>query len=119
MYIEQVKGNELRAKRKELGITQESLANELKVTRNTVARWEREEMSIPPYLELALLSIENRYVFKNVMLKLTKDGGFVSEDELIEELNKIPNFWNKIKLENLIESDPEIRKIIESKLDPK
>ena len=51
-------GDELREKRQSLGMTQEQLAAELKVAANTVARWERGERSIPPYLDLALESIE-------------------------------------------------------------
>ena len=54
-------GNELREKRKELGITQEQLAKELSVASNTIARWEREEMKIPPYLHLAIETIEQKY----------------------------------------------------------
>lgn len=51
-------GSELREKRKQLKLTQEQLAGELKVTANTVARWERSEMAIPPFLELAIKTIE-------------------------------------------------------------
>ncbi len=51
-------GDELRDKREALGMTQEQLATELKVAPNTVARWERGERSIPPYLDLALETIE-------------------------------------------------------------
>ena len=51
-------GDELREKRQSLGMTQEQLAAELKVAPNTVARWERGERSIPPYLDLALETIE-------------------------------------------------------------
>lgn len=51
-------GSELREKRKQLKLTQEQLAQELKVTANTIARWERSEMAIPPFLELAIKTIE-------------------------------------------------------------
>lgn len=60
-------GKELKEKRKDLNFTQEQLANELQVTANTVARWEREEMKIPPFLHLALESIERK--IKNSNLK--------------------------------------------------
>ena len=51
-------GKELKEKRNELTLTQEQLAKELNVTSNTVARWERGEMKIPPFLHLALETIE-------------------------------------------------------------
>jgi len=53
-----MKGAELRERRLALGLTQEGLADKLQVTRNTVARWERDEMAIPGFLHLALKSIE-------------------------------------------------------------
>jgi transcriptional regulator with XRE-family HTH domain len=49
-----VTGSELKKKRTELTMTQEALANALGVATNTVARWERDEVDIPNYLELAL-----------------------------------------------------------------
>ena len=51
-------GKELKEKRNDLSLTQEQLANELSVTGNTVARWERDEMRIPPFLHLAMETIE-------------------------------------------------------------
>ncbi len=51
-------GKELKEKRTELDFTQEHLAIELGVTANTVARWERDEMKIPPFLHLALKTVE-------------------------------------------------------------
>lgn len=51
-------GKELKEKRNDLSLTQEGLANELNVTGNTVARWERDEMKIPPFLHLAMETIE-------------------------------------------------------------
>lgn len=53
-----MKGETLRERRLALGLTQQALADILKVTRNTVARWEREEMAIPGFLHLALKWIE-------------------------------------------------------------
>lgn len=51
-------GKKLREYRKKLGLTQESLAEKLGTTGNTVARWEREEIGIPGYLQLAMERLE-------------------------------------------------------------
>jgi transcriptional regulator with XRE-family HTH domain len=53
-----MKGAKLRERRIALGLTQQGLASKLKVSRNTVARWEREEMAIPGFLHLALKTLE-------------------------------------------------------------
>jgi len=53
-----MKGAKLREWRLALGLTQQELADKLEVSRNTVARWERDEMAIPGFLHLALKSIE-------------------------------------------------------------
>lgn len=53
-------GKELKEKRNDLSLTQEQLASELNVTSNTVARWERDEMKIPPFLHLAMETIERK-----------------------------------------------------------
>ncbi len=53
-----MKGEELKTFRERIGMSQEQLAKELKVARNTVSRWELEERKIPEFLELALQTIE-------------------------------------------------------------
>ena len=53
-------GKQLKEKRNDLALTQEQLAKELNVTGNTVARWERDEMKIPPFLHLAIETIERK-----------------------------------------------------------
>ena len=58
LYSATMTGDELRNKREELGMTQEQLAVALGVAPNTVARWERGERNIPPYLSLALQTVE-------------------------------------------------------------
>ena len=51
-----MKGSELRAIRKGLGLTQVQLAERLGVASNTVARWERDEMGMSePAARLARL----------------------------------------------------------------
>jgi transcriptional regulator with XRE-family HTH domain len=53
-----MKGKELRVIRKKLGWTQLEMAAALRVTANTVARWERDERTIS---ELAAKLIETVY----------------------------------------------------------
>ncbi len=62
-------GKELRKKRNDLDLTQEQLAEELQVAANTVARWERDEMKIPPFLHLALETIEKKLASKTAKQK--------------------------------------------------
>lgn len=52
-------GAKLLAFREKHHLSQLSLAKYLGVAANTVARWERGERAIPPYLELALKAIES------------------------------------------------------------
>ncbi len=53
-----MEGGELRAWRDSHSLTQEQLATHLKVRGNTVARWERDERGIPPFLFFALQSLD-------------------------------------------------------------
>lgn len=52
-------GQQLRAIREQLGLTQEQLAESLGIPPNTLARWERSEVTIrhPVILSLALTAI--------------------------------------------------------------
>lgn len=63
-----MKGSELKKRRERLGFTQEGLASQLGVSRNTVARWERDEIGIPPYLDLALKTLEREKTAKRKTL---------------------------------------------------
>jgi transcriptional regulator with XRE-family HTH domain len=51
-------GQTLKHRREALGMSQSQLAEALSVAANTVARWERDERAIPPFLGLALETIE-------------------------------------------------------------
>ncbi len=51
-------GKELKDYREGIGLTQEQLAEALQVASNTVSRWERDDRAIPPYLSLAIETIE-------------------------------------------------------------
>lgn len=50
--------DQLRKFRTKYKLTQAKLAELLLTTGNTIARWERGERAIPPYLSLALKAIE-------------------------------------------------------------
>jgi DNA-binding XRE family transcriptional regulator len=53
-------GKDLREWRETNKLTQDQLADKLKVARNTVSRWEAGTRTIPPYLELALKQLASR-----------------------------------------------------------
>ncbi len=53
-----MEGNELKAKRENLGLTQTELANNLGVKMNTVYRWESGILSVPKSIELAMDTVE-------------------------------------------------------------
>ncbi len=53
-----MEGSEIKEQRKRLDLTQEGLAKALGVSTNTVARWERDEVPTPSYLELALKQLK-------------------------------------------------------------
>jgi transcriptional regulator with XRE-family HTH domain len=57
-----ITGAKVREQRLALGLTQQGLADILGVSRNTVARWEREEMAIPSFLHLALKTVERESI---------------------------------------------------------
>jgi transcriptional regulator with XRE-family HTH domain len=67
-----MKGAKLRERRLSLGLTQQRLAKRLDVSRNTVARWERDEMAIPGFLDLALKTIEREKPRKRANQKSKK-----------------------------------------------
>jgi transcriptional regulator with XRE-family HTH domain len=45
-------------------LTREQISNELNITGNTVARWERDEMKIPPFLHLAMETVTRNLLNK-------------------------------------------------------
>lgn len=51
---------DLKSWRERLGLSQEQLAEKLKVARNTVNRWENGKRAIPEFLDLALETVERK-----------------------------------------------------------
>lgn len=51
-------GEELTEWREKLGLSRDELAKQLKTTYTTVYRWEENNRAIPPFLDLALKTIE-------------------------------------------------------------
>ena len=54
-----MKGSELKRKRLALNLTQLQLAVQFGVAKDTLARWEREELKAPRWLDWAFLGLEN------------------------------------------------------------
>lgn len=52
---------DLTGRREALGMSREELARALKTTAVTIWRWENGERAIPPYLDLALETVEREY----------------------------------------------------------
>jgi transcriptional regulator with XRE-family HTH domain len=63
-----MEGKELQEWRDAHDLTQTELAERLEVARNTVARWERGERTIPNFLRLALERIEEQMSLSNAIL---------------------------------------------------
>jgi transcriptional regulator with XRE-family HTH domain len=57
-YLKAMNGEELKAWRKERGMTQQKLCTRLGVTVLAVKRWEGGHRKIPPFLHLALQAID-------------------------------------------------------------
>ena len=64
--------DELKAWRKKNRITQQELAEMLKTTNVSIARWETGVHPVPPFLELALLELERRLAVNPLPEKKTK-----------------------------------------------
>lgn len=73
-------GNELRSWRTKAGLTQAQLAEQLGVTSNTVARWERDEMSIPTHVNLSAISKSPQNYIRSVMQQNGLNSRTVAEN---------------------------------------
>ena len=71
------KGSDLRTFRDRLGLTQDQLGELIEVPRNTIARWEREELPIAKVrqLELALSAILRPQVDRSFEIVFSDDAG--------------------------------------------
>jgi len=70
------RGADLRVFRERLGLTQEQLGDLIEVPRNTIARWERDELPIARarQLELALSGVLRPQVQRRFVITLSEDG---------------------------------------------
>ena len=73
---------ELISRRKSMDLTQAELAEKLGTAANTVARWERGERAIPPYLKWALDGIEGD------LMHLSPEQGYQRNRAIIERHDK-------------------------------
>ena len=93
-----MKGIKLRERRQSLGLTQQRLAEQLGVSRNTVARWERSEMAIPDYLDLALQTLERGEPSKPLLeIDLTVESE-ATERQSFQGKRRKGKLWTKSRL---------------------
>ena len=78
---------DLQKRREALGLSREELARELSTTVVTVWRWENSERGIPPYLELALQTIERTLAVK----KTNRSGRQESEKNAVAPVKTASN----------------------------
>lgn len=65
-------GVDLQKRREGLGMSREELATALQTTAVTVWRWENDERAIPPYLDLALQTVERNSKKSGLRKKVSK-----------------------------------------------
>ena len=61
-----MEGNELQQRREALGMSRDELAKALQTTSVSVWRWENGKRAVPPYLSLALETVERERVPKSL-----------------------------------------------------
>jgi transcriptional regulator with XRE-family HTH domain len=61
-----MEGTELQQRREALGMSRDELAKALQTTSVSVWRWENGERAVPPYLSLALETVERERVPKSL-----------------------------------------------------
>lgn len=72
-------GADIKKWREEAGLTQVQLADNLGVTSSTVARWERDEVTPPPYLNLTLRKVRHEKP-EEYFLRIMHDSGLSYQD---------------------------------------
>ena len=70
-----MEGNELQRRREALGMSRDALAKALQTTAVSVWRWENGERAIPPYLPLALETVERNHKGATAAKQASKKGG--------------------------------------------
>ncbi len=90
-----MKGEEIREQRKELELTQVELGERLDVSGNTIARWERGEVSFehPEMLRLALTALREQLKSgsarrRNAQLQLETMDNLRQTGEIIERIKQ-------------------------------
>lgn len=100
---------ELKSFRERLGLSQEELARDLRVARNTISRWELGNSKIPEFLDLALRSIEIdlklSQKIQGIFLEAFKEGKWLTEDEITEKLNTSSEFWETSDVLNIVKNE--------------
>jgi transcriptional regulator with XRE-family HTH domain len=85
-------GEVIQARRRQLGLGQRALAERLRVTQQTVSRWERSDVLPPPRQFLALaaaLDASPTAVLRS--LGYVEDGEPVTVGELLDHLRRLPS----------------------------
>jgi transcriptional regulator with XRE-family HTH domain len=70
-----MEGTELQQRREALGMSRDELAKALQTTSVSVWRWENGERAVPPYLSLALETVERERGNPSGAAKAAKKGG--------------------------------------------
>jgi transcriptional regulator with XRE-family HTH domain len=91
-------GEDIRAFRIAAGLTQSGLAAQFRTTRNTIARWERGSVPIPPIVTCLVAALKENKVFAAKIVSLNEELG-TAKNNLQEKNLQISQL--KFKIEEL------------------